>query len=436
MLPELLPQIHFDFYLPEFLHEKYAIEECMNPHLFVIGDAGKGKDRPNLFTLIENRSYRIFSGTPREASYVKYLSNIWNALRISFVNEFGDIVSGENKQDDSADRVIDFLFQKKSYVRYGREYGGHCLPKDVLAFWKGHLGKNNTSIVRAIHDSNEFHKKTRAENLPEWFSSWELEAGNSKKGIWGRFWLRLNSFAWIRTVRTKLHFVRHWIELLVPSRDLPATKRLWNQLAIKNARFYSNPRTIHGPEIGEYEFREGGKSDYDRLIKNDSLVWEKLKDPSRLSVLDIGVGVGREAEFMADDFAAVYGIDISEKMIEAARKRVGNLENVHLAVSEGNTIPFPDGKFDFIFSHQVFPALSKKEFIKSYIAEIKRTLKLGGIAKIELRTGPTGYKWKHNYGVSLDVEEAKDLIRMSGLKILSEKIENVRSLWLVLESIN
>lgn len=174
VLPQHLKILRFDYYVPEFLHEKYAVEECLTMPHFVIG----GESFNNLPSFLEEwgrRSKKIFKGTPEEASYIKYLSNVWNALRIAFVNEFGNLIYSETGKKENAERVIDFLFEKKEYLRYGKPYGGHCLPKDILSFSKAHegtLGKI-APILSSINKSNELHK-TLNENadLPEHFSKW------------------------------------------------------------------------------------------------------------------------------------------------------------------------------------------------------------------------------------------------------------------------
>ncbi|MCI0565960.1 hypothetical protein L0Y46_02060, partial [bacterium] len=38
VIPDRLNEIRFDIYLPEFLHEKLAVEECINPHFFAVGE--------------------------------------------------------------------------------------------------------------------------------------------------------------------------------------------------------------------------------------------------------------------------------------------------------------------------------------------------------------------------------------------------------------
>ena len=37
VLPQNLKSLEFDFYVPEFLHERHAVGECLNPHYFVLG---------------------------------------------------------------------------------------------------------------------------------------------------------------------------------------------------------------------------------------------------------------------------------------------------------------------------------------------------------------------------------------------------------------
>ncbi len=169
VLPEKLKDLSFDFYLPEFLHEKKAVEECIKPPLFVWG-ANTGKKLPDFLEKWKALSSRVFQGTPEEASYIKYLSNIWHALQIAFINEFGDSVP-----KGSADKVIDFLFEKAPYRRYGKGFGGHCLPKDSRAFNKMLNSRGVPhAIMEALYLSNETHKSTESQNnLNEWFSEWK-----------------------------------------------------------------------------------------------------------------------------------------------------------------------------------------------------------------------------------------------------------------------
>ena len=177
IIPGSLSSLNFDYYMPEFLHEKFAVEEAIKPHYFILGSRNSTDSKPDFFKLWENSAVKVFHGTPEEASYLKYLSNIWNALRIAFINEFGTIISQPASDNDLANikRVIDFFFEEKSYFKYGKSYGGHCLPKDTRAFctWSKNRG-NNAEILQGMWKSNDAHHAIEKDNplLSEWFSEW------------------------------------------------------------------------------------------------------------------------------------------------------------------------------------------------------------------------------------------------------------------------
>lgn len=176
IIPHTLSKLAFDFYVPEFLHEKKAVEESVAPHYFVVGARTK-KPEPEFFKAWEKNAYKTFRGTPEEASYIKYLSNLWNSVRIGFVNEFGNAVRPPNSAADVAaiERIIDFVFDGKFYMRYGRPFGGHCLPKDTRAFVRAHkdMGRE-VPLLENLYKSNEIHERisNNKPHLKEWFSAW------------------------------------------------------------------------------------------------------------------------------------------------------------------------------------------------------------------------------------------------------------------------
>ncbi len=175
ILPDLLKDLRFDYYMPEFLHEKKAVEECVNPYFFVLGTRG-AKREPSVFSLWRSRAYKIFEGTPRDASLIKYLSNLWNSVRIAFVNEFGDAIGRPASREDLAaiERVVDFLFDGRNYMRYGKAFGGHCLPKDTRAFARWYGKTTSLSLLAGVYESNTKHTALEANYplMPEWYSEW------------------------------------------------------------------------------------------------------------------------------------------------------------------------------------------------------------------------------------------------------------------------
>jgi nucleotide sugar dehydrogenase len=198
ILPDSLERLRFDFYVPEFLHEKKAVEECANPHFFVVGSK-TGRENPGIFAYWRANTRKVFEGTPREASFIKYFSNLWNAMRIAFVNEFGDVMHAptSKKDVDEVSRVVNFLFDGHSYLRYGRGFGGHCLPKDTRAF-AGWYNKSEKKVplIAAMYESNTRHEKLGKDSavLPEWFSEWQ-EAHISGWAALAELWYALKKNA-------------------------------------------------------------------------------------------------------------------------------------------------------------------------------------------------------------------------------------------------
>lgn len=86
--------------------------------------------------------------------------------------------------------------------------------------------------------------------------------------------------------------------------------------------------------------------------------------------LDLGCGVGR----LMENFDNFYGIDISENMLEIARKRK---PNCNFKLTDGRTIPYEDNYFDFVYCVLLFQHLPL-EGVSAYIKESARVLKKGG----------------------------------------------------------
>jgi GDP-mannose 6-dehydrogenase len=122
-------------YNPEFLREGSSIRDFENPPYTVVG-----AESERCFTAMEE----IYSDVDapfvrtgyRIAESVKYLSNIYHAVKICFANEVGavlgqlDIDSREAAEIFMMDKVLNV---SSAYLRPGFAFGGSCLPKDLRA---------------------------------------------------------------------------------------------------------------------------------------------------------------------------------------------------------------------------------------------------------------------------------------------------------------
>lgn len=122
-------------YLPEFLRESTAIKDYYDPGVIVFGTV----DKITLQRLQEihskiNRPQFIVD--IKTAEGIKYTNNAWHALKISFSNEIGNILSAAGIDSHTALEILcadDRLNISSAYLKPGFAFGGSCLPKDLRA---------------------------------------------------------------------------------------------------------------------------------------------------------------------------------------------------------------------------------------------------------------------------------------------------------------
>jgi ubiquinone/menaquinone biosynthesis C-methylase UbiE len=93
-------------------------------------------------------------------------------------------------------------------------------------------------------------------------------------------------------------------------------------------------------------------------------------------VLEIGVGAGTDHLQWARANTDLYGVDLTEAAIEVTRRRLELYDlNSNLQKIDAETLPFPDGYFDAVYSWGVIHHSNAPELI---IGEIFRVLKTDG----------------------------------------------------------
>lgn len=98
-------------------------------------------------------------------------------------------------------------------------------------------------------------------------------------------------------------------------------------------------------------------------------------DPSSLSVLDVGCGVGLTDKALGGRFGSLAGVDVSEGSIGQAR-----ITNPHVdyRVYDGSRLPYGDGTYDMAFAicviHHVEPAERA-----TFAVEMARVVRPGGL---------------------------------------------------------
>ncbi len=122
-------------YYPEFLRESTAIQDYYDPGLIVFG-ALDDKTGALLTSLNDKLDCPINLVDVRTAEMVKYTSNAWRAVKVTFANEIGNIAKACDLDGQLVMRILcsDHKVSMSPYfMRPGFAFGGSCLPKDVRA---------------------------------------------------------------------------------------------------------------------------------------------------------------------------------------------------------------------------------------------------------------------------------------------------------------
>lgn len=120
---------------PEFLREGSAIEDFRNPPFTVVGQVDK-RAGDVLAALYADVAAPVFRTDPDTACMVKYASNAFHALKVTFANEIGRLCK---EQGIDSTQVMEIFCQdtklniSSRYLRPGFAFGGSCLPKDLRA---------------------------------------------------------------------------------------------------------------------------------------------------------------------------------------------------------------------------------------------------------------------------------------------------------------
>jgi ubiquinone/menaquinone biosynthesis C-methylase UbiE len=95
-------------------------------------------------------------------------------------------------------------------------------------------------------------------------------------------------------------------------------------------------------------------------------------------MLDIGVGAGRTAYTFAPLVRRYVGVDYSPRMVERARKLIGEDDRVTFVLGDARDLSSLGGTFDFVlFSFNGIDAVGHADRLK-ILAEVRRVIKPGG----------------------------------------------------------
>ena len=144
---------------PEFLAQGTAVRDTLEAKRIVIGTESKEAEKM-LMEIYEPFELPIVSVSRRSAEMIKYASNDFLALKISYMNDIANLCElvGANIEDVAEGMSYDPRIGS-NFLRAGIGYGGSCFPKDTKAL--KYLAKQNgyrLKTVEAAVDVNSEQK--------------------------------------------------------------------------------------------------------------------------------------------------------------------------------------------------------------------------------------------------------------------------------------
>lgn len=150
---------------PEFLREGSAINDLINPHLIVIGEANKmdGKKLVEYYKVFHKENLpEIIRTEITTAEMIKYANNAFLVTKISFINSIANVCQNIRNVDV---KTIAYAIGKDPrigplFLNAGPGFGGSCLPKDLSAWinFSERFGESNQffKAIKEVNDAQPF----------------------------------------------------------------------------------------------------------------------------------------------------------------------------------------------------------------------------------------------------------------------------------------
>ncbi|MGI5850343.1 MAG: UDP-glucose dehydrogenase family protein [Christensenellales bacterium] len=144
---------------PEFLSQGTAVQDMLGASRIVVGTASEyaKKVMENVYKKME---LPVLFTDLCSAEMIKYASNDFLALKISYINEIANLceILGADIDDVSKGMGMDPRIGEK-FLRAGIGYGGSCFPKDTKALhWISNYYDNEIKTVKAAVEINQNQK--------------------------------------------------------------------------------------------------------------------------------------------------------------------------------------------------------------------------------------------------------------------------------------
>ena len=247
---------------PEFLKQGAAVEDFLRPDRVVIGaNSEKAKNiMINLYASFVRNQNPIITMDTNSAEMVKYASNSFLALKISYINEIANICEkvGADINKVRMGMCADSRIGTK-FLYPGLGYGGSCFPKDVKALIK--TAKENQCECKLIQSADEINKNQRKKFIDKIIKNFGEDLTGKTFAVWGL------------AFKPKTNDMREAPSITIINNLIERGAKI----KAYDPKAYECALTIFGDKI------EYGKSSYEVLKDADALLliteWNEFRNP-------------------------------------------------------------------------------------------------------------------------------------------------------------
>jgi GDP-mannose 6-dehydrogenase len=165
---------------PEFLREGSAVADFYQPAFTLIGQWDE-RSGDRVAAIYQNIDAPVVRTDIPTAEMIKYVSNTFHALKITFANEIGNFCKKVGVDSHEVMRIFAMdtkLNISPAYLKPGYAFGGSCLPKDLRALLhRARQEDLELPVLQAIPRSNELQARLGVEAV--------LRTGKKRVGILG-----------------------------------------------------------------------------------------------------------------------------------------------------------------------------------------------------------------------------------------------------------
>lgn len=159
---------------PEFLSQGTAVADTLNAYRIVLGVKSK-KAEKIMKKIYEKFNQKYIITDRKSAEMIKYASNDFLALKISYINEIANLceIVGANIEDVTLGMGTDKRIGEK-FLNAGIGYGGSCFPKDTKALhWLAQINDYELKTVKATIEVNKMQRLKLIKKARKYYKSFE-----------------------------------------------------------------------------------------------------------------------------------------------------------------------------------------------------------------------------------------------------------------------